>query len=789
MPNNRKPIIVSNSKDATHKVGKVKAMVVSKKQIKYKFGTKTMKYGDGIKKIKKVLSKPTTQDSLDLYNNAIQVEKYYNDKKYKKAEYQSPFYGPNHYLFEKAQKENAEYFKTKKEVLVPSKEGKAIIVPASKIQFRKVKNANQYYQRESESDKLDTRSPMQLYDRRITPQLMTYYDNQIKNDPMEGDGVILYKYDPIAVKPVKLLTAEERKIRAKRYGDISDKKSTKPIIKQPYVYKKPIPDTRDKTIIEPLTPKQAKLNIETPQDTLKPLPITNTVVPEAAPKKLPGGSGKFARYPNMKKQLGNLKTSRMVNAKKVENIVPIFVSGAKSVKQYRGDENLPEAKNGMKNCGCKHPKKKYKYGTGALTIPEGSAIVTAQVDKKTGTIPAKKAIELYKYAKQTNSTKAWKGLNNLIEKMPEDRVDKAQDGRKKLEARYKELGELTGPLSDAQKKELETLKSQLTEDEYDIYTDERIAEKFGQKYDVDKAKWKSSLKGGKLNLKEDANNAKYRESLRDPKVLKAAIASGKVKIDAKGNISYTSIGDSAPGKQEFLGTFKKGALPTLQGSPDLLKGPPPDEGNINKDIFAGDKKKGNFLANIPSLAEVAARASILGQGVEKVPENYLSLGRYKYQSQLPKTLQEISLAEQGGRETARNMVGGDAGRYMSQLGSLSTARIKAANEAVIQDTLARQDILNRNVDLGNTEAQVNTGLKNQFAQQRAANRGAYNNQLIALGQGIDTATDASKLMASQRNVDDIRTNLLKSKDYYMDPQGNIRMGKNGIKKVKTYKRK
>jgi hypothetical protein len=41
-----------------------------------------------------------------------------------------------------------------------------------------------------------------------------------------------------------------------------------------------------------------------------------------------------------------------------------LLSGAKSVKQYRGDENLPEAKKGMKNCSCKHSKSKYKYQAG-----------------------------------------------------------------------------------------------------------------------------------------------------------------------------------------------------------------------------------------------------------------------------------------------------------------------------------------------------------------------------------------------------------------------------------------
>mgnify|MGYP000023397545 CR=1 FL=1 len=51
-----------------------------------------------------------------------------------------------------------------------------------------------------------------------------------------------------------------------------------------------------------------------------------------------------------------------------------LLSGAKSVKQYRGDENLPEAKKGMKNCGCKHPKAKYKYGSKGLIDPPPSKV-------------------------------------------------------------------------------------------------------------------------------------------------------------------------------------------------------------------------------------------------------------------------------------------------------------------------------------------------------------------------------------------------------------------------------
>ena len=530
-----------------------------------------------------------------------------------------------------------------------------------------------------------------------------------------------------------------------------------------------------------------------------------------------------------------------------------LLSGAKSVKQYRGDENLPEAKKGMKNCGCKHSKSKYKYqkgseylesnkdymdyllevknsipvsdrtkkirdylsdsilldrykntktdtsfnmddedseieetsksstrsqdkgnkpskdktkvykrtgvagtrhsfkfkeGTGALTIPEGSAIVTANGGKN------KQALMAYK---QGN----YKLLNNIIDDMPEDRVSKKQDGA------------------------------------YDLYSDERISEKFGQKYDIDKPKYRSSVRGGKLNVVEDINNKKYRDKLRsEPEYLKEEMKKGNVVIDEKGNITYKPIGASSKNKMEFLGTSKpkEGGVPT--------GGDIPKDGDIPTPILPPEKtteetpKKKKKFGEFPSLAEVAAKSSILGQGVEGVPENYLKLGRYEYASQLPKTLQEIQLAEQAGKETSRDIAGGDAGRYLAQSGNLSAARMKAANDAVIQDTLARQDILNKNVDLGNVEAQTNTALKNQFAMQRAANRGAYNNMLVSLGQSIDTAADASKLMANQKEADEQRIQVLKdaakSGNYQWKQDGStlsLVPKKKGAKRLKTYKRK
>jgi hypothetical protein len=813
---------------------------------------------------------------------------------------------------------------------------------------------------------------------------------------------------------------------------------------QPYIYKK---EERKKENIEPLEIKQTKLNLS--KDTIvdkKPEPIVI--------KKLPGGSGKFAQYSNMKSQLGSMKTSRMVNAKKVQNIVPTFaeganfvsgnekhrvykkttkrgegkigdimvnhptkdkgtydtisltrtsnaktikqgiaaekkwhadnpmkmLSGAKSVKQYRGDENLPEAKNGMKkNCGCKHTRSKYKYqegerdiaadkleygddyekelarnfgatpvantvapivakkpilkkdtvpvkgntvtprrdtvstkkktysriggekkiyvekspvsvnknkpaeytsrvkeyinnslgelipqkdttysldentnkmvmhlptksnrmwskknigygyenltpeeqkqvkyeqklrqrndlakqieisnsslkyrkqypgqkresaknstapvwkmaknvnaftksiegksgykyGTGALAIPEGSAIVTANGGKN------KQALMAYKKGN-------YKLLNNIIEDMPEDRVDKAQAGIKgtKVKGKY-------------------TTTDPITKETYQEESVHGADKRFGKEMSLADAQNLYNLTDAQFEAAYGKN--KKSDAYKIERGRRDAVNEGNVTYTVEGKkgkdgkpLKYASGYRSKPGEGEKKkeGDDDKDKIPTPI--------PPPDKGG---DDDTGKRKE---FVTLPTMAEIAARSSILGQGIEGVPENYLKLGRYNYASQLPQTLREIQLSEQAGKESARDIVGGDAGRYLAQAGNLSASRMKANNDAVVQDTLARQDILNKNVDLGNVESQTNRGLKDQYAMQRAANRGAYNNQLIATGQGIDTAVDASKLMRSQRDVDDVRTNLLKTGEYTMDSQGNIKKTAKGAKKLKTYKRK
>ncbi len=165
--------------------------------------------GDGGKV--KPPTQATAQDSLDVYNNAKKVRDFYeNSGKYSTT-------GAWEYPISDFDRENSEaytrYIQEGAEHMTPSGKRKL-----NNEDYRKYIDNNKYYQRERESKTLNMDAPMSLYDRRIIPQKSTLLNyNNKPNDPLNNDLVNLYQYDPIAVKPYKLLTSDEKKIRDKKY--------------------------------------------------------------------------------------------------------------------------------------------------------------------------------------------------------------------------------------------------------------------------------------------------------------------------------------------------------------------------------------------------------------------------------------------------------------------------------------------------------------------------------------------------------------------------------------------
>jgi hypothetical protein len=77
---------------------------------------------------------------------------------------------------------------------------------------------NKFYQREDQNLILDTRAPMQLYDKRIEPTGVLGYTNIKPSDPMSSDIIHFYTYDPISITPWDMLSTKQKKQRINKYG-------------------------------------------------------------------------------------------------------------------------------------------------------------------------------------------------------------------------------------------------------------------------------------------------------------------------------------------------------------------------------------------------------------------------------------------------------------------------------------------------------------------------------------------------------------------------------------------
>jgi len=462
-----------------------------------------------------------------------------------------------------------------------------------------------------------------------------------------------------------------------------------------------------------------------------------------------------------------------------------FISGAKSVKQYRGDENLPEAKNGMKKCGCKHVRSKYKYGTGAVVIPEDSAIVTA----KDGL--GKLAVDLHAQGKDQE-------VEKIIRKMPADNPTGKKYKYKKVDG-ADVLGLLKNPLAVSQATKrgaqypwFKPFTSSNTEKGRISSTGESTLldpnDTFNQYNNIEALEKKA---GKKFNSMEDLQGYIYDNM---PEEQRATMWKKFGPTLKSSEMTRENFVDKLGGARTAYG------LGAIDKSGNKKEEEKKEEVEKKKDdTFATSKRGGDFLRNIPSLAEVAAKASILKDGPEKTAQNYLNLKTPTFVSQLDRTLRENAIAANTAKENIRDVSGGSAGSYLSNVAAVTAKRFDANNAAVGADTVARNANMNEGVNIKNREAEYNTGLRNQFSQQDAANRGAYNNMLVSLGQSVDTAVDASKLMSNQRGADNQRLAILKSMadsgnyDITTNPDGtmsySVKKAAKGIKRLKTYKRR
>jgi bacterioferritin (cytochrome b1) len=221
---------------------------------------------------------PTTQDSLDLYNNAVKVLNFYSNKNgYKKSAF-TPIGSDNHPHEYNAFSRNNLGSKIENEDSFVKDVNTGQFIPASKAlpkYYQKIDNYK-YKQREYANAILNFDSPMQLFDNRINPQADILY-----SDINSGDIVNIFSYEPLLIKPVKLLTDKERKRKAeleKYYGiskkDTEEVKSKKVSSKISLVSQKP-PQERDKEDVQAIERIKSLLKSSQENTNVPNVPVQN----------------------------------------------------------------------------------------------------------------------------------------------------------------------------------------------------------------------------------------------------------------------------------------------------------------------------------------------------------------------------------------------------------------------------------------------------------------------------------------------------------------------------------
>ena len=255
------------------------------------------------------LNKPTTQDSLDIYNSTQELNNYYGNPKYgyKVSRKGAAIFGDGSKKFlssnglyakdyneginiednlKRYSDDSYDYITdfpdwAKANNIRSTKDIKNLAAKARKNYASVMNNPYKGIIYDKITGNIDFAPPPAKFDTRIKDQGVITYKS-IKGAP--GADVELPYYDPIAVKPVSMLTPKERIEREKKYGKIPSS-TPKP---QPKPQPKPVQVIKRKVYedIEPIQPRQAPVpQFEQPQMIA---PVMRPVsIPQTTPMKEP----------------------------------------------------------------------------------------------------------------------------------------------------------------------------------------------------------------------------------------------------------------------------------------------------------------------------------------------------------------------------------------------------------------------------------------------------------------------------------------------------------------------
>jgi hypothetical protein len=163
-------------------------------------------------------NKPNTKDSLIIYDNAIKVDKFFeNNKLYTKVS--SHKIENKNEIFNLLQNARDVFFKIRNDVSPNNTNDPDYIkvnpgyTDITYKQYYKKIDEHRFFQRELENQIINATSPMPMYDSRICPYVINEYKCEDKSSIYFGDIVNIPMYIPVVVKPFSMLTDEEKKAR------------------------------------------------------------------------------------------------------------------------------------------------------------------------------------------------------------------------------------------------------------------------------------------------------------------------------------------------------------------------------------------------------------------------------------------------------------------------------------------------------------------------------------------------------------------------------------------------
>lgn len=233
--------------------------------------------GKRLKREEAKLIKPTTQDSLDLYNQAKVIDRFYGSNPLYKKIGEKPF---GTYL-----KDNKTSYK---ELLSKPDDNFNNLIDPDNIKYLNYRFGTNLTEQELKN-KFKNKGIFKtypnilsgFYDTWINPKVPPIYLHPLikphsvssyEADYKEfSDLADVPRYDPLAIKPVSMLTPKERAERERKYGAIS------PV-------KRPVIERKASETIEPLALRQAPSPILTREEIITPVPRPVDVPPSPAMK-------------------------------------------------------------------------------------------------------------------------------------------------------------------------------------------------------------------------------------------------------------------------------------------------------------------------------------------------------------------------------------------------------------------------------------------------------------------------------------------------------------------------